>query len=433
MSSKDSFATRRQLGAAAITYDYYSLPALAERLGRDLSRLPYSLKVLLENLLRNEDGERVTASDVRALAQWPEGAEHDKEVAFYPARVLMPDSSGIPLIIDLAAMRDAVGERGLDPRLVNPMIPTDLVLDHSVTVDYAGTADALAKNMLKELERNQERYGVVRWATEQFSNLRVIPPGNGILHQINIEYLATVVAVTEHDGARIAHPDSLVGMDSHTPMVNGLGVFGWGVGGIEAATAMLGEPVSLNVPRVVGCRLIGKPRRGVMATDLVLGITQKLRAAEVVGAIVEFTGPGLDALSLADRGTIANMAPEYGATMGFFPVDATSIRYLHDTARPAERIALVEAYTKAQGLWRDHGTPEPQFSALIEFDLATIEPSVAGPTRPEDRVPLGELPRRFREVFGANETPAATVAERPLADGDLVYAAITSCTNTSNP
>ncbi len=437
MSTSDSFATKRTLPVGGRRYGYYSLPALGQALGVDLGRLPYSLKVLLENLLRNEDGATVTAAEIRTLARWPEGADADQEVAFYPARVLMPDSSGIPLLIDLAAMRDAVAARGLDPARVNPLIPVDLVLDHSVQVDFAGTPDAFAKNMARELERNTERYGAVRWAMEQYSNLRVIPPGNGILHQINIEYLASVVAVTERNGEAIAHPDSLVGMDSHTSMINGLGVFGWGVGGIEAATAMLGEPVSLNVPRVVGCRLTGKLPAGVMATDLVLALTERLRAADVLGAIVEFTGPGLDHLPLADRGTIANMAPEYGATMGFFPLDAQSIKYLEETARLPDQVALVEAYARAQGLWRAPGAVEPAYATVVEFDLGRVEPVLAGPTRPEDRHPLALLPQRFRSAFATDVgdvvAAPATLAMRPLAHGDIAYAAITSCTNTSNP
>jgi aconitate hydratase len=426
--SRDSFDTRRSLMVDGAGYDYFSLPALAEKLGTDLNRLPYSLRVLLENLLRNEDGHAVSAADIDALANW--SGAGDREVAFYPARVLMPDSSGIPLLIDLAVMRDAMAERGLDPRRVNPRIQTDLVLDHSVRVDFAGSPEAFGRNLKLEMERNRERYGVVRWAMAQYDNLRVIPPSNGIVHQLNLEYLANVVATAEVDGRTVAFPDSLVGMDSHTPMINGLGVFGWGVGGIEAATAMLGQPVSLLVPRVVGCRITGRRRPGVVCTDIVLTLTQTLRRFGVLAAVVEFCGPGLDSLSLPDRATIANMAAEYGATMGFFPWDAETVRYLAATARPTE---LVEAYARAQGLWRD-GAVEPQFAEMIEFDLGSVEPCLAGPFRPEDRVTVAAVPASFRTAYSkAAPAPDVTAADRPLRDGDIAIAAISSCTNTSNP
>ncbi len=431
--SSDSFAARRTLTVGGTDYDYYSMPALAQALGITLDRLPFSLRVLLENLLRNEDGHAVTAADIEALARWPDKAALDREVAFHPARVLMPDSSGIPLLIDLAAMRDAMVARGLDPRRVNPGIPVDLVIDHSVRVDFAGSSEAFNRNLKLEMERNRERYEVVRWAMAQYDNLRVIPPSNGILHQLNLEYLATVVATTKTNGRTIAFPDTLVGMDSHTPMINGLGIFGWGVGGIEAATAMLGEPVSLLVPRVVGCRLTGRPRPGVVCTDIVLTVTQRLRRHGVLAAVVEFCGPGLDALSLPDRATIANMAAEYGATMGFFPWDAETIRYLTATARSPEQVALVEAYARAQGLWRS-GDAEPQFEDVVELDLGTVEPCLAGPTRPEDRVPLAAVPASFRAAYG-RDAPAPSVDgnDRALRDGDIAIAAISSCTNTSNP
>ena len=377
---------------------FHSLPALGDRLGVNLDQMPVSLKVLLENLLRHEDGVTVTADDIAALASWPDPAALGREVAFHPVRVLMPDSSGVPLLIDLAAMRDEMVARGLDPRRVDPMIPTDLVIDHSVRVDVAGRPDALARNLAAELERNRERYGVVRWAMGQFENLRVVPPGNGIVHQVNIERFAQVVACGERDGRMLAFPDSLVGMDSHTPMVNALGVFGWGVGGIEAATAMFGQPVGLPTPRVVGCRLIGEPRAGVMCTDIVLALTRFLRGPEVLAAVVEFCGPALDRLPLPDRATIANMAAEYGATMGFFPVDAETLRYLAQTGRSAAQIALVERYTKAQGLWR---TGEPAFETVVEFDLGTVQPSLAGPSRPESLVALTDAPQRFRSAFAA--------------------------------
>ena len=414
---------------------FHSLPALAETLGVDLGRMPVSLKVLLENLLRCEDGVTVTADDIAALARWPDPAAMDREVAFHPARVLMPDSSGVPLLIDLAAMRDAMVARGLDPARVDPTIPVEMVIDHSVRVDVAGRPDALARNLQGELERNRERYGVVKWAMGQFDNLRVVPPGNGIVHQINIEYFAQVVTTAQIEGRIVAFPDTLVGMDSHTPMVNALGVFGWGVGGIEAATAMFGQPVGLPTPRVVGCRLTGAPRPGVMCTDIVLALTRFLRASDVLAAVVEFCGPALEHLSLPDRATIANMAAEYGATMGFFPIDAETLRYLSQTGRPAEQVALVEDYAKAQGLWRGD---EPAFQTVLTFDIGSVEPSLAGPSRPENLVALADAPDRFRAAYaarGAGETaaPDITAQTRPLQHGDIAIAAIASCTNTANP
>ena len=429
---RDSFDTLRELDNEVA---FHSLPALGERLGVDLGPMPVSLKVLLENLLRHEDGVTVTTDDIAALARWPDPVALGREVSFHPVRVLMPDSSGIPLLIDLAAMRDEMVARGLDPRRVDPIIPTDLVIDHSVRVDSAGRPDALARNLKAELERNRERYGVVRWAMVQFANLRVVPPGNGIVHQVNIERFAQVVACGVRDGQTLAFPDSLVGMDSHTPMVNALGVFGWGVGGIEAATAMFGQPVGLPTPRVVGCRLVGTPRAGVMCTDIVLALTRFLRGSDVLAAVVEFCGPALDRLPLPDRATIANMAPEFGATMGFFPVDAETLRYLAQTGRPAAQIALVERYTKAQGLWRGD---EPVFETVVEFDLGAVEPALAGPSRPENLVALAGVPERFRTAFathgaGQASPPPVTSAARPLQHGDIAIAAIASCTNTANP
>jgi aconitate hydratase len=428
----NSFGTLRKLNDETW---FHSLPALGDTLGVPLDRMPVSLKVLLENLVRHEDDFTVTKDDIAALARWPDPVALGREVAFYPFRVLMPDSSGIPLLIDLAALRDAMVARGLDPRRINPVIPTDLVIDHSVRVDYAGTPDAFSRNLSAELERNRERFGVVRWAMAQFDNLRVVPPGNGIVHQINIEHLAQVVACVVKDGRRLAFPDSLVGMDSHTPMVNGLGVFGWGVGGIEAATAMFGQPIGLPVPRVVGCRLIGAARTGVMCTDIVLALTQFLRSADVLAAVVEFCGPAVEHLSAADRTTIANMAAEYGATMGFFPVDAETLRYLSQTGRPAALIELVERYTKAQGMWR---ADEPTFETVLEFDLGSVEPSLAGPSRPESLVALADAPRSFRSAFAAQgaaaaEAPPVTSVARPLQHGDIAVASIASCTNTANP
>ncbi len=429
---RDLFGTLRKLNGDVW---FHSLPALSDAFGAPLDRMPVALKVLLENLLRHEDGITVTRDDIAALARWPDPVALGREVSFYPVRVLMPDSSGVPLLIDLAALRDSMVARGLDPRRVNPVVPTDLVIDHSARVDFAGAPDAFARNLSAELERNRERYGVVRWAMAQFKNLRVVPPGNGIVHQVNIEHLAQVVDCAERDGRRLAFPDSLVGMDSHTPMVNALGVFGWGVGGIEAATAMFGQPVGLPTPRVVGCRLAGAPRAGVMCTDIVLALTRFLRSADVLAAVVEFCGPALDRLALPDRATIANMAPEYGATMGFFPVDAETLRYLAQTGRSAARIDLVERYAKAQGMWR---AEQPAFQTLLEFDLSQVEPSLAGPSRPESLVTLGDAPQRFRSAFaaqGAAEAPAPPVTSmsRPLQHGDIAIAAIASCTNTANP
>ena len=429
---RDSFSTLR------ILHDdlwFYSLAALAQGLGADLRHMPVSLKILLENLLRHEDGVTVTRDDIAALAGWPGAGALDREVAFHPVRVLMPDSSGVPLLIDLAAMRDAMVARGLDPRRVDPVVRTDLVIDHSVRVDFAGVPDAFARNLKSELERNRERYGVVKWAMGQFENLRVVPPGNGIVHQVNIEHFAQVVACADQDGRKLAFPDSLVGMDSHTPMVNALGVFGWGVGGIEAATAMFGQPVGLPTPRVVGCRLIGRPQAGVMCTDIVLALTRFLRRPDVLANVVEFCGPALDYLSLPDRATIANMAAEYGATMGFFPVDAETLRYLHQTGRPAAQMDLVERYAKAQGMWR---ADEPAFQTVLEFDVGAVVPCLAGPSRPEALVALADVPDRFRDAFVARGTadakaPPVTDAARPLQHGDIVIASIASCTNTANP
>jgi aconitate hydratase len=428
----DSFAILRSLSEGLW---FYSLASLQDALGVNLDRMPVSLKVLLENLARHEDGVTVTKDDVAALARWPDAGSLDREVAFHPRRVLMPDSSGVPLLIDLAAMRDAVAEHGLDPRRVNPLVPTEFVIDHSVRADYAGTSDAFALNLSGELERNRERYGVVKWAMGQFDHLRVIPPGNGIVHQVNIEYFSQVVACSVQNGRTVAYPDTLVGMDSHTPMGNALGVFGWGVGGIEAATAMFGQPVGLPTPRVVGCRLIGAPRPGIMCTDIVLALTQFLRAAGVLAAIVEFCGPALDHLTLPDRATIANMAAEFGATMGFFPIDAETIRYLRQTGRTDVQIELVERYAKAQRMWRGE---DPAFQTLLEFDIGSVEPSLAGPSRPESLVSLSQSPQRFRDAYATLGTaeakePSVLDGARQLEHGDIVIASIASCTNTANP
>ncbi|GAB5468868.1 MAG: aconitate hydratase AcnA [Rhodospirillales bacterium] len=435
---QDTLGTRRTLEAAGQSYDYYSLPVAEERLG-DLSRLPFSLKVLLENLLRYEDGKSVTVADIEALGAWLKDRGVDREIAYRPARVLMQDFTGVPAVVDLAAMRAAMVELGGDPQKINPLSPVDLVIDHSVMVDDFGTPQAFEANVEREFERNGERYAFLRWGQQAFDNFRVVPPGTGICHQVNVEYLAQTVWTKEIDGKTVAYPDTLVGTDSHTTMVNGLAVLGWGVGGIEAEAAMLGQPISMLVPQVVGFRLTGKLSEGATATDLVLTVTQMLRAKGVVGKFVEFCGPGLAALSLADRATISNMAPEYGATCGFFPIDAETLRYLRFTGREESRVALVEAYAKAQGLWRDTDSPDPHFTDLLELDLASVEPSLAGPKRPQDRVSLSGLHENARAAIadGGVKAPNTRVPvagqNHDLGHGDVVIAAITSCTNTSNP
>ncbi|SFL10436.1 aconitate hydratase AcnA [Falsiroseomonas stagni] len=397
-----------------------------------LTRLPVSIKVLLENLLRHQDGESVTAADIAALSAWPDSGAG--EIAYHPVRVLMPDSSGVPLLADLAAMRDAMVARGVPPERINPRIPVDLVIDHSVATDESGSPHAFARNLALEYERNAERYALIRWAQQAYDNFRVLPPGTGIVHQVNLEHLARPVWSMERDGEWHAFPDTLVGMDSHTPMVNALGVLGWGVGGIEAGAAMLGEPIFMPVPDVVGCCLVGALRPGVTATDLVLAVVQRLRAQGVVGKLVEFHGPGVAALPLPDRATIANMAPEYGATMGFFAIDAETIRFLRLTGRDEADIALAEAYAKAQGMWGSE-REGVVFSDKVEIDLAAIEPALAGPKRPQDRRALRDVPSSLRQGFPQiAETPVPGLgANRPLQHGDVVIAAITSCTNTSNP
>jgi aconitate hydratase len=437
---QDTLKTRRTLTAAGKSYDYYSLEAASQAGLGDLSTLPFSLKVLLENLLRHEDGRSVTVDDVKAMAAWLKDRRSDTEIAYRPARVLMQDFTGVPAVVDLAAMREAMEALGGDPKKINPLSPVDLVIDHSVMVDFFGGADSMGKNIDLEFQRNGERYAFLRWGQEAFDNFRVVPPGTGICHQVNLEYLAQVVWTGEAaDGKTIAYPDTLVGTDSHTTMVNGLAVLGWGVGGIEAEAAMLGQPVSMLIPEVVGFRLTGKLPAGTTATDLVLTVTQMLRQKGVVGKFVEFYGPGLAALPLADRATIANMAPEYGATCGFFPIDAETIRYLQFTSRDADRIALVEAYAKAQGMWRDAGTPEPVFTDSLELDLDSVEPSLAGPKRPQDRIALSGAAAAFAKDLpnlGGNTAAGEVAVEgQPykLKHGHVVIAAITSCTNTSNP
>jgi len=433
---QDTLKTRRTLEVGGSSYDYFSLEAAAGAIG-DVSRLPYSLKVLLENLLRYEDGRSVTTDDIKALAEWAKDRRSDREISYRPARILLQDFTGVPAVVDLAAMRDAVRDMGADPQLINPLSPVDLVIDHSVMVDYFGTDNAFAKNVELEYERNGERYEFLRWGQTAFDNFRVVPPGTGICHQVNLEYLAQTVWIDEIDGKTIAYPDTLVGTDSHTTMVNGLGVLGWGVGGIEAEAAMLGQPISMVIPEVVGFKLTGQLREGMTATDLVLTVTQMLRAKGVVGKFVEFYGDGLDHLTLADQATISNMAPEYGATCGIFPVDDETLRYMRFTGRSEERIALVEAYARAQGMWRDANSPDPVFTDTLELDLSTVEPSMAGPKRPQDRVPLSQAASAFTKILadaGLVSTPSGDdVDNHELTHGDVVIAAITSCTNTSNP
>ncbi|MGD0094853.1 MAG: aconitate hydratase AcnA [Terracidiphilus sp.] len=466
----NSFASRDTLTSGNRSYTIFRLPALATR-GFNLDRLPFSLKILLENLLRREDGVNVTASDIEFLANWNAKAEPSREIAYMPARVLMQDFTGVPAVVDLAAMRDAIHTLGGDPERVNPLAPAELVIDHSVQVDEFGTVAAFNANTLLEFERNRERYAFLKWGQTAFRNFSAVPPGMGICHQVNLEYLARVVFTAEIDGELFAYPDTLVGTDSHTTMINGLGVLGWGVGGIEAEAAMLGQPVSMLIPQVVGFKLIGKLREGATATDLVLTVTQALRKLGVVGKFVEFFGPGIAELTLADRATISNMAPEYGATCGIFPVDAETLRYLRLTGRSEEQIALVEAYYKQQGLFHTAGTPVAEYTQTLELDLATVEPSVAGPKRPQDRVllkdaaasfaqqlpnllaptakPLGARTAAMWQQCTVTDTAVAeqaslrvttTVKERfgidpdPYLDhGSVVIAAITSCTNTSNP
>jgi aconitate hydratase len=435
-TSTDSFQTRRTLDVGGESYDYYSLQALAASRGDAVARLPLTLKVLLENLLRFEDGDTVTAADIDAVLAWLDQRSSDNEIAFRPARVLMQDFTGVPAVVDLAAMRDAVARAGGDPQTINPQIPVDLVIDHSVMVDKYAMPEAFAYNVDKEMERNRERYAFLRWGQLAFDNFRVVPPGTGICHQVNLEYLARTVWSEEQDGRKVAYPDTLVGTDSHTTMINGLAVLGWGVGGIEAEAAMLGQPVSMIIPEVVGFRMTGRLREGVTATDLVLTVTQILRAHGVVGKFVEFFGAGLAQLPLADRATIANMAPEYGATCGWFPIDKVTLDYLQLSGRDDATIALVEAYAKEQGLWRTDDMADPEYTVVLELDLAMVKPSLAGPKRPQDRVDLEALKTATETAIPEGEegksAPVAD-ADYQLKQGDVVISAITSCTNTSNP
>jgi len=442
VTGHDSLKCRRTLDVGGKRYDYFSLEAAAAAAGLgDIARLPFSLKVLLENLVRLENGRTVTVDDIKAVGAWMKSKTSEREIAFRPARVLMQDLTGVPAVVDLAAMREAMGALGGDPKRINPLSPVDLVIDHSVMVDNFGSKDAFAKNVKIEFERNGERYAFLRWGQGTFDNFRVVPPGTGICHQVNLEYLAQVVWTTDEDKRTVAYPDTLVGTDSHTTMVNGLSVLGWGVGGIEAEAAMLGQPISMVLPEVVGVRMSGALKEGATATDLVLTVTQILRKRGVVGRFVEFCGPGIANLALADRATIGNMAPEYGATCGFFPIDAETIRYLSLTGRDPARVKLVEAYAKAQGLWHDEKTPDPVFTDMLELDLASVEPSLAGPRRPQDRVALGGVAKSFAselpKLAATRTKKAAPVkvkgANYELEDGAVVIAAITSCTNTSNP
>jgi aconitate hydratase len=442
MPSLDSFTTRTPLTVGDDTVDIFSLPALERNGCPGVARLPFSLKILLENLLRREDNAFVKADDIRALAAWSPGREGEKEISFMPARVLLQDFTGVPCVVDLAAMRDGIVALGGDPDRVNPLQPVELVIDHSVQVDHFGTANALALNADLEYQRNRERYAFLRWGQTAFRNFRVVPPETGIVHQVNIEYLARVVCRDEQDGRVVAYPDTVFGTDSHTTMVNGLGVVGWGVGGIEAEAAMLGQPSSMLVPPVVGYRLSGRLPEGATATDLVLTITEALRRRGVVGAFVEFYGPGLAHLTIADRVTLGNMCPEYGATVAIFPIDDMTLDYLRLTGRDARQITLVEAYAKAQGLFRTEATPDAVYSDTLELNLGSVEPSLAGPRRPQDRVPLGRAKSSFAGALsdlrkGVKVAPSsgstAVAVESRIDHGSVVIAAITSCTNTSNP
>ena len=436
--SSNSFGARATFKVGKKEYELYRLDALDQQ-GISTLHLPFSLRILLENLLRTEDGRSVTKQEIRALAAWNKNSKPEKEIAFTPSRVLLQDFTGVPAVVDLAAMRDAMKRLGGDAKLINPLQPAELVIDHSVQVDEFGTPGAFDVNALLEFQRNKERYAFLRWGQTGFRNLAIVPPDTGIVHQVNLEYLARVVFVHEEGGKRTAYPDTLVGTDSHTTMINGLGVLGWGVGGIEAEAAMLGQPVSMLIPLVVGVKLTGRLHEGATATDLVLTIVEMLRKHGVVGKFVEYFGPGLQDLPLADRATIANMAPEYGATCGIFPIDKESLRYLKLTGRSDEQIALVEAYAREQGLFHDAKTPEAEYSELLSLDLATVEPSLAGPKRPQDRVVLSKAGESFEKALpglmkaktttGAPKTPA----NGHLHHGSVVIAAITSCTNTSNP
>lgn len=438
----NSFNSRSVLKVGGTSYTFFRLSALEEAGLARISRLPFSIRILLENLLRHEDGRLVRREEVEALARWSPTKKSEKEISFIPARVLLQDFTGVPAVVDLATMRDAIRRLGGDPKRINPLQPVDLVIDHSVQVDRFGTPEAFRENTKIEFDRNLERYQFLRWGQSAFENFRVVPPGTGIVHQVNLEYLASVIFSKKEEKELLAYPDTLVGTDSHTTMINGLGVVGWGVGGIEAEAAMLGQPISMLIPEVVGFKLKGTLREGVTATDLVLTVTERLRKKGVVGKFVEFYGPGISSLSLPNRATLGNMAPEYGATLAFFPVDQETLNYLRLSGRPKERIDLVEAYCKEQNLFHTPKTPDPEFSDSLELDLETVEACLAGPKRPQDRVALKDVQRSFQTAFskgGRQAEPAAPFGgqakpgEFQLRDGSVVIAAITSCTNTSNP
>src|SRR3984885_959690 len=434
MPQSNSFGAASTLMVGGSQYRYYALEALEKR-GANISRIPYSIKILLENLLRTENGATVKASDIEYVSKWHIGGPVN-EINFRPARVLLQDFTGVPCVVDLAAMRDALRDMGADPKRANPLIPADLVIDHSVQVDQFGSTGAFEFNALLEFQRNQERYAFLRWGQKAFQDFRVVPPDTGIVHQVNLEYLAPVVFTDRKQSPVLAYPDTLVGTDSHTTMINGLGVVGWGVGGIEAEACMLGQPISMLLPEVVGFKLKGRLPEGATATDLVLTVTQMLRKKGVVGKFVEFHGPGVSALSLADRATIGNMAPEYGATIGFFPIDGKTLDYLRMTNRPSSTIALVEAYAKEQGLFLDVNVPDPVYNDTLELDLASVVPSLAGPKRPQDRINLPDVKQNFLTSLGAEPKSAELSVNshsETIHDGAVVIAAITSCTNTSNP
>ncbi|CAH1223031.1 MULTISPECIES: aconitate hydratase AcnA [Paenibacillus] len=450
MSAKNHFSAARSLEVGGKSYRYYSLDALQENGHGDLSKLPFSIKVLLEAAVRQFDGRAITEDHVKQLTGWAEGRDNNKEIPFIPARIVLQDFTGVPVVVDLAAMRDTVKKAGGDPKQINPLVPVDLVIDHSVMVDAFGTNDALDYNIKVEFERNEERYRFLRWAQTAFNNFRAVPPSTGIVHQVNLEYLASVAATKTVDGETLVFPDSLVGTDSHTTMINGLGVVGWGVGGIEAEAGMLGQPLYFVTPDVIGFKLTGSLSEGATATDLALTVTQMLRKKGVVGKFVEFYGPGLANISLADRATVANMAPEYGATIGFFPVDSETLNYLRSTGRSDEQVELVEAYYKAQGMFRTDSTADPVFTDVIELDLASVVPSLAGPKRPQDRIELTQMKEGFNSIirtpidkggYGLTEEKIAQKvpvkhpdgSSSELTTGAVVIAAITSCTNTSNP
>lgn len=435
---RDSLQSYRQLTVNNQQYGYFSLPEAAKKLG-NIDRLPFSLKILLENLLRHEDGQKVAVKDIQAIVDWLKDKRSTQEIAYHPARVLMQDFTGVPAVVDLAAMRAAMAAMRGDPKKINPLCPVDLIIDHSVQVDEFGNAQAYEDNVQIEIKRNHERYQFLKWGQKAFSNFRLVPPGTGICHQVNLEYLGQTIWSSHENGQLIAYPDTLVGTDSHTTMINGLGILGWGVGGIEAEAAMLGQPISMLIPEVVGFRLEGKLQEGITATDLVLTVTQMLRAKGVVGKFVEFYGPGLRELPVADRATIGNMAPEYGATCGLFPIDEETIKYLQLTNRDPQTIALVKSYSQAQGLWRDEDSPEPVFTEQLYLNLNTVEPSLAGPKRPQDRVSLAAL-RKTTEQAIEQAGKASQLQQQfdnpdgyQMSHGDVVIAAITSCTNTSNP